>query len=241
MLHLKLYLYKFHSYSLAGRPTLINTLLQAARQITNHEWLHHAVETSSPRAPVSCGVQLHPAATLVERIFSGRPVAGFLMETRRVVISCLQLPPVLLQFSFLQAPEQTSSLMATTTFPSGWSFSSVFFSTWKGQTVWGCRPSSCSSSTIETMRGCTSWSKPFGFPRLGMIRQYAAEVQKVTKNKIACIDMVMIERTGSNLSCNWVRSCDEFSFRFHRLYMRIKDVIWKMWKDEKTPHVFSTV
>jgi hypothetical protein len=74
-----------------------------------------------------------------------------------------------------------------------------------------------------------------------MIRQYAAEVQKVTKNKTACIDMVMIKRTGSNLSCNWVRSCDEFSFRIHRLYMRMKDVIWKMWNDVKATHLFSTV
>ncbi len=158
----------------------------------------------SPRAPGSCGVQLQPTATLVEIMLSVKPVPGLLIEICRVVISCLQLWPVPPQFSFLQDPKQTMSSISMTTFPSGWSCLSVLFSTRKGQTVWGCFPSSISSSTTDTARWWNEHSLAadrswwtvslIGMAVLWSVKLKMTEQPKRTEIKWAC--MLGITKNG---------------------------------------------
>lgn len=178
-------------------------------------------------------------------IFSGRPVAGFVMDTRTVVISWWQLRPSP-QFSFWQELEQTISLVATITFPSEWSSCTVFSSTVKGQEVCTCLPISFSSSRTETMRG--RWALPLGWSSvLSRTRQWVAQMQKVTKNKILCNNILVIEMISQvvrvildSWTMSWVhRSSDGFNTRIAPLYIwELQTSIGNFFHGCKPPSLF---
>ena len=151
---------------------------------------------SSDGIQPSCGAQLQPTATSAEMTFSGWPVSGFLMNTRRFVSNWLQLLPFPLQLSLWQ-DLQRISLTANETIPIRCSLSTVLSSTVKGQTVSGCRPSSCNSSTAKTCRGFVPFT--WWFSVVCTTRQLTAETQMAIKKKrIAVMEVKSSSVTESN-------------------------------------------